>query len=317
MFLSSSGFNYTNTNYNDPAPPPSPRKTIAPVQTITVNSTSHPAMVTPRYPLDDTPGENTSQTEPISNNNSNYNSVGFINHRRGASSADMPEPEIHAIHEPNSSTNQQMNQVTMPIEDSNHHQLSVAPHKQYHIHLAAPHAQQQLVNQQQLKHSYLSSMDLMSSSSSFKQSAQGNNTIALGMFKSSSHHTSHAAVAGDLLSMSRTMDSPSSSEEQNKKRAASYGWTTFSDMMMLSSNNTFGAQQQQQQEQQHTTASVMWNLSPQPTFSANQASAGSFIGASNPASNFPQQLQDNEESHQSYMNKRRRRRSDSFEMMDD
>jgi hypothetical protein len=167
-------------------------------------------------------------------------------------------------------------------------------------HLPPPQSQQQ---QPKNHHSYFSSMDLMTTSSFNRPQPHENANASFGMFKSSSHHTSHTAAAGDLLSMSRTMDTPVISKEQ-KKRTASYGGKSYNDSMAHSAMQ-FSVQQHQ------LNPAAMW---PLPTSTTNNMPIQDSAGSS--YTPYEQQLQNKQESYEYQNNKRRCQRADSFEMMD-
>lgn len=178
--------------------------------------------------------------------------------------------------------------------------------------LAAPAPYQ--TQPQQMQRSVSSAMDLMSSSPFNKQSSSANHNAMFGMFQSSSHHTSHIAQAGDLLSMSRSTDAPSLMvKEFSKKRTASYGGQTFRGTMMQDGINTFGVLQERQQ--QNPSAQAMWTNPSQQTnyIMTNQVS----IGSVSPHANVQSLRQDTAESYQNHNTKRRCYRSDSYEMTDD
>jgi len=190
-----------------------------------------------------------------------------------------------------------------------------APQQQFghNVSAAASHQTQR----QQMQRSVSSAMDLMSSSPFNRQSSSANNNTMSGMFQLSSHHTSHTAQAGDLLSMSRTMDTPSSAaKEFSKKRTASYGGQSFRDTMMQGGINTYGVlKQQQQQQQQNPSAQAMWTNPYQQTnyITTSQVS----IGSVSHHTSVQTPHQDTAESYENQNSKRRCCRSDSFEMMDD
>lgn len=325
MFISSTGgFNY-NSNYDAHPAPPYPRKSgLAPTNWTIANPTRTVAMVTPRNPSQQTPGETTSP---------HYQRAGAIfTHRRGSCSADMLESTINELHDGSDKPmHQPINHEAMSMDESvvpannvrgrahqqfAHHPFVATAQQQQHMQLGVASSQQQSfaqipaasAQQPKLQHSILSSMDLMVPSSfSRPHTTTENKNATFSMFKSSSHHTSHTAAAGDLLSMSRSIDT-TSVRASEKKRTASYGGQSYRDTIMQGANNgsQFGVQQQN-----NTATPAMWSL-PTPTTNniVNQVTGGSFSSAS-------QQLQGNEESYQNQMAKRRCRRADSFEMMDD
>eukprot|EP00804_Cyclotella_cryptica_P011257 CCRYP_007746-RA/>CCRYP_007746-RA protein AED:0.21 eAED:0.21 QI:762/1/1/1/0/0/3/2274/272 len=184
-------------------------------------------------------------------------------------------------------------------------------------------------------HSVLSSMDLMLPSTFSKQPSAANNLSSFGRgypFQSSSHHTSHTAAAGDLLSMShRSMEASSNnSKEQTKKRTASYsGRSHMESMMMTTQSNYFITPQQQQNVfswNATTAAPGSHHLPPSNnavsrlSTGASQLSSSSTIASASGSWYSQQQGQqdsENDESYQHHRTIRQCRRSDSFEMMDD
>ena len=314
MFVASTGINCTDANYNASRSPPSPRK--AGVIPVSSNWTAVPrsAMVTPRDPLHQAPGENTS---------SPHRTGSVQTRRRGSCSADMLESTMNEINGGCAEAHQPMDQEGMPMDygashahvhtaqthpflAASQHQMSMAPSFQQQPFGQIPVAQQQ---QQQPKqqHSTLSATDLMTLSTFTKPQTLNNQHSTFGMFKSSSHHTSHTAAAGDLLSM--TLDNPfTRAKEQNKRRVASYGGGSLENITSHMPMGTFG--------QPKPAVQTAWPQQPQQ-FShtlLNQVSTGS---ASPAHSQQHQQLQNNEEPYQNQRNKRRCFRSDSFEMMDE
>ncbi|KAL7511408.1 hypothetical protein ACHAXN_008606 [Cyclotella atomus] len=317
MFVSSASFNSTETNYSAP-PPPSPRKISASSWRVATDPYAV-TMVTPRDPTQQTTGEQTR-----SSNSPHYQMTGSIQtHRRGSCSADMLQSSINEMQGNGNDiqTHQSMNEDTS-MDDAHAsapHPLAAARQQQpmqfgavqaQHPFAQMPPARPQQQHQHGNHRSYLSSMDLMTASS-FNRPPHGNTNSSFGMFKSSSHHTSHTAAAGDLLSMSRNMDTPAISKEQ-KKRTASYGGKSYSDSMAQSAMQ-FKAQQHQQ-----LNPAAMWS---QPTSTtrntATTVSAGHFNnGTTAQPTSYQQQLQNNQESYEYQNNKRRCQRADSFEMMD-
>ena len=309
MFVTSAEINSTNINYSAPLPPPSPRKAgLTPVSSnwTAIRDPPRSTMVTPRDPVHQAPGENTSS--PLR--------TGSVQpRRRGSCSADMLESTMNEMNG-GSVPQQPMNQgsvsmdcggrhehvqtaQTHPFAAASQHQMqSVTPKFRQQPFGQIPAAQQQ----PQQQHSTISAMDLMALSTVTKPQTSNNQHSTFGMFKSSSHHTSHTAAAGDLLSM--TLDNPfARAKEQNKRRAASYGGRPYENIMPQPSMGAFGPTQPAPQ--------TAWPQQLNYTM-LNQVSTGSAS-----PSHSQQQLQNNEEANQNERNKKRCRRSDSFEMMDE
>ncbi|KAL7482676.1 hypothetical protein ACHAW6_008331 [Cyclotella cf. meneghiniana] len=187
----------------------------------------------------------------------------------------------------------------------------------------------------QTHHSVLASMDLMLPSSFSAQPSRGNNPSSFGkgsLFQSSSHHTSHTAAAGDLLSMShRPMETSSNNaKEQTKKRTASYSGRSHMEAMMMNSNiSPFVMPQQQLNVFSWNAATAVAGSQqlPTPNSTANSVSAnGSMLSSSSTSASASgswfsqlqeQQDRDSDESYQHHRTIRQCRRSDSYEMMDD
>ena len=355
----------TNTNCN--APPSQlqlPRIAAFTHTNCFVENPTSPVRVTPRGPTQDLPppsysvgmGDTYHHNQSMSNS-SHYHRAGSIHtHRRGSYSVDMLPSTMNEIN-----GNQQTAPVAMCINGAN---ASVPAYNHSHAHASQPHPfaaaapqQQQLpqvpaqfgvphqVQQnpaqrqsfgrppansaQHKQHSVLTSMDLVLPSS-FSHQPHANQRVSFdknSLFKSSSHHTSHTAAAGDLLSMSRTRDTESpSGREQMKKRTASYGDYSHMDMD-ASMSNQFGVPQQQQQQRNvflmgTGTPSAAGAQPFHPRSFVSQVSEASIFqnvssGASVGSVYSHQQQEHDGDSYQHHTNKRRCLRSSSFDMMDD
>eukprot|EP00578_Thalassiosira_sp_NH16_P023380 CAMPEP_0181096406 /NCGR_PEP_ID=MMETSP1071-20121207/11017_1 /TAXON_ID=35127 /ORGANISM="Thalassiosira sp., Strain NH16" /LENGTH=270 /DNA_ID=CAMNT_0023178815 /DNA_START=8 /DNA_END=820 /DNA_ORIENTATION=- len=183
-------------------------------------------------------------------------------------------------------------------------------------------------------HSFASSMDLISPTTSTSLS-HGNATIRPlpnDLFKSSSHHTSHTAAAGDLLTMSRrALDPPppNPSTPLTKKRSSTdadaIGRNTghFNFTNMNRSHSTGRQQFMYNSNAQQPSANV-----PQHRSSSEQAGGGlpnpqatsdfSHNGYTNYVSSSTiGTAGDNEDSRHEHRTIRQCRRENSFEMMED
>lgn len=186
----------------------------------------------------------------------------------------------------------------------------------------AQHVQQQHTTTQ--VRSVASSMDLSTSS----LSGQFNRTSFLPpqqkhLFQSSSHHTSHTAAAGDLLSMSRRAFEPPSIHQQNslggKKRSSTISEDPGHDVNM-NGMSIVGPQQQNnlQQQQQNNIG-----MSATPTDTSSSYNNGFNSNATtklcnNVSSSTFASQGDADESYQHHRTIRRRcQRPGSFEMMED
>lgn len=189
-------------------------------------------------------------------------------------------------------------------------------------------------------HSTVSSMDLMMPSN-FSAHAQGNissNAPAHSLFNSSSHHTSHTAAAGDLLTMSRRALDPSRPIDQKKRTASddSNGQTINSNTNMIGGSSQTAGQyftgplhaphqghvrgynsMDMSDLSYHQQPSFLNALSPattEPTALSTDGSSGSTSASC--AMGGIYNTEENDESYQHHRTTRRCRRSDSFEMMD-
>eukprot|EP00584_Thalassiosira_punctigera_P024927 CAMPEP_0172557352 /NCGR_PEP_ID=MMETSP1067-20121228/72756_1 /TAXON_ID=265564 ORGANISM="Thalassiosira punctigera, Strain Tpunct2005C2" /NCGR_SAMPLE_ID=MMETSP1067 /ASSEMBLY_ACC=CAM_ASM_000444 /LENGTH=274 /DNA_ID=CAMNT_0013346413 /DNA_START=159 /DNA_END=983 /DNA_ORIENTATION=+ len=207
------------------------------------------------------------------------------------------------------------------------------------------HQQQQtgLGQQAGARHlSFASSMDLISPASNPHFS--GNSTsqpLQSNLFRSSSHHTSHTAAAGDLLTMSRRALAPSQPQPNKshaiaKKRSATLADANSSYISQVSftSTNTNGVNpqiagqiracanpRQQFHSPQHSFSIEQLGVNPnsnsQDDFCLNNQASSAFDAAVNVSSSTVSTFADKDESHQHHRTIRRCRRSDSFEMMED
>jgi len=187
-------------------------------------------------------------------------------------------------------------------------------------------------------YSFASSMDLISSTTASTVNANGNSyqstqsqPLQNDLFKSSSHHTSHTAAAGDLLTMSRrALDPPAPNQmiSFTKKRSAAMADAndnasqfnlkecpvrSFSDPTQGLDNvmNTLQQQQQHMHAPQHCNP-----LEQKGAFFSNQSPLASSSVAW-VSSSIAHDLGGIGELHQEHRAIRRCRRSDSFEMMED
>mmetsp|Transcript_23199 Transcript_23199/g.42661 ORF Transcript_23199/g.42661 Transcript_23199/m.42661 type:complete len:264 (-) Transcript_23199:291-1082(-) len=203
------------------------------------------------------------------------------------------------------------------------------------------HQQQQAFGQQaSTRHrSFAYSMDLISPTTSTSHaSANGTSTfqpVQSHLFRSSSHHTSHTAAAGDLLTMSRRALEPSPPNQLHpmlRKRSsteANGSNTSQSNGMSMNGNNSqilgqhhasaTNPQQQALVPQHLQSMEQVGGLFPNTqdkSFFGNQASAA-FQATASVSSSTVGTAGDNDESHQHHRTIRRCRRSDSSEMMED
>mmetsp|Transcript_40385 Transcript_40385/g.84493 ORF Transcript_40385/g.84493 Transcript_40385/m.84493 type:complete len:285 (+) Transcript_40385:1-855(+) len=204
-----------------------------------------------------------------------------------------------------------------------------------------PQTQHQSALGQQVsnRHSFASSMDLMSTYTPPSSWISTSQPIQSNLFTSSSHHTSHTAAAGDLLTMSRrAFDPPQPKPNQNnifaKKRSAaeSNGNNTSqinftntngngSNPQLIGQNHTTAAHPRQQvNAPQHSITFDQIRVPAQNIqggFYLNNNSSSTFGAAGKVSSSTVDTMADSEDSHQHHRTIRRCRRSDSFEMMED
>lgn len=181
------------------------------------------------------------------------------------------------------------------------------------------------------QYSFASSMDLITSTPTsttvnvdlhLYQSTQSQH-LHRNLFRSSSHHTSHTAGAGDLLTMSRrALDPPQSDCFQKKRSVATADATDNASQLSFirrSSVPTLGLYNplnpMQQEIQQNIPASHHKNPHEQKElFTPNQSrSASSSIEWASSSTDY----EGMGKSDQGHRTIRRCRRSDSFEMMED
>lgn len=188
-------------------------------------------------------------------------------------------------------------------------------------------------------HSFASSMDLMTTYTAPSSRNSTSQTIQSNLFRSSSHHTSHTAVAGDLLTMSRrAFDPPQPTPNQNnifaKKRSATESNGNNTSQINFTNTNGNGSNPQLI-GQNHTTAahprqqvnvpqhSITFDQIGGPSqniqggFYLNNNSSSTFGAAGKVSSSTVDTMADGEDSHQHHRTTRRCRRSESFEMMED
>jgi len=187
------------------------------------------------------------------------------------------------------------------------------------------HQAQHLQHPQQLSHlntqvrSVPSSMDLISTSSlsrTFSSPQKQQN-----LFKSSSHHTSHTAAAGDLLSMSRRAFEPPSNLKESvsgKKRSSTITGDTGNDATMdgmsLAASQSNNTEQQNNMQTHHVSATP----TDTSTFYNNGFNSTATTKLCNTVSSSTVESQgDADESYQQHRTIRRCQRSESFEMMED
>ena len=160
---------------------------------------------------------------------------------------------------------------------------------------------------------FVSSMDLMMPSTSFANRLPAN-TVDSPLFISSSHHTSHIAAAGDLLSMSRcTVDSQIAGANQSdasKKRNS-----TMTDGGMQQHHQQGNVAQNNMMDQDMSNPPQHYNNNVSaPTGTATSRSS---FDSSTTGGNYLRTLGGSNEEPLQHRAIRQCRRSDSFEMMDD
>mmetsp|Transcript_9380 Transcript_9380/g.20188 ORF Transcript_9380/g.20188 Transcript_9380/m.20188 type:complete len:256 (+) Transcript_9380:151-918(+) len=189
--------------------------------------------------------------------------------------------------------------------------------------------------------SLASSMDLMTPQGiAPPPQAQGLYTSHSHLFKSSSHHTSYSAAAGDLLTMSRRAFNPDQQSDQKKRHAAAADWndgqtnvnanSNYFGIVPLPDGNKFNGDCKSCQNQEQGTfhpwhsmdmsdpkQSPLFNtqshhetaLFVAPVSTDGSTSTSSTMGGMSPSAG-------NDDLYQCHRTTRRCRRSDSFEMMD-
>lgn len=189
--------------------------------------------------------------------------------------------------------------------------------------------------------SFASSMDLMTPQGIAPQSqTQGVSSSHSHLFKSSSHHTSYSAAAGDLLTMSRRAFNPVQQSDQKKRHVAATDWNdgqtnvtannNYFGIVPLPDGNKFNGDCKSCQNPQQGTfsswQSINMNDPKQSPFFNTQShhettpfsapvstdgstSTSSTMGGMSPSAG-------NDDLYQCHRTIRRCRRSDSFEMMD-
>ena len=269
--------------------------------------------------------------------------------RRGSHSAKMLTPTVAALPgEKNEQTN--ITGVRRANELSIHHNATngqgqnvqhVPAQPQHHIYWK--HQQDaSSANQTDIRHySFASSMDLISSTAASVAYAHGNSyqptqsqPLQNDLFKSSSHHTSHTAAAGDLLTMSRRALDPPALKQMDfftKKRSVTMADATDNSSQLnfkksparsysvpaQGLSNLLNPLQQQNQYQLYMHAPQHINpLEPKGVFFPNQSRSGS-SSVEQASSSMVHDLGGVDESHQEHRTIRRCCRSDSFEMMED
>ena len=188
---------------------------------------------------------------------------------------------------------------------SQHHYVGSAPKGQF------TQPQQHLSTQVR---SFASSMDFTSTSLPGKSGGTLFPPIQKDLFQASSHHTSHTAAAGDLLSMSRVaFEGPKMNQNSlgGKKRSVSIAGGRGDDVKM----NEMSKKQQNSGEAHHVSANPtdttlsFYNNGFNPLATTklyNTVSSSTFVSQGG-----------SDESYQQHRTIRRCQRSDSFEMMED
>ena len=250
--------------------------------------------------------------------------------RRGSHSSNMLKPSVTIVQSQHSDDGSER-RLSLPHnfmigETSRQNGTSMAPQqkqqKQSGYTHQAPYAQQpQQQHSNTQVRSVASAMDLMSTSSlpgtTFFQPPQQTN-----LFKSSSHHTSHTAAAGDLLSMSRRAFEPPSDLQKSvggKKRSSTMtenpGIDANMDGMSCVGPQSNGTQQQNNMQMQHDVFATPTDTS---TFHNNGSNSIATTKLCNIVSTSTFASQGGaDDSYQQHRTIRRCQRSDSFEMMED
>jgi hypothetical protein len=212
---------------------------------------------------------------------------------------------------------------------------------QHHIHWKHQQDESSAHQTDTRHYSFASSMDLISSTAASVAHANGNSyqptqsqQLENDLFKSSSHHTSHTAAAGDLLTMSHRALDPTAPNKMiffTKKRSVTTADTTDNASQRNFKNgparsfsvpaqglsNLMNPLQQQHQHQLYMHAPQHSNpLEQKGVFFPNQSRSGS-SSVEWASSSIVHDLGGVDESHQEHRTIRRCRRSDSFEMMED
>lgn len=250
--------------------------------------------------------------------------------RRGSHSSNMLKPSVTIVQSQHSDDGSERRLILphnfMIGETSRQNGTSMAPQqkqqKQSGYTHQAPHAQQSQQQHSNIQvRSVASAMDLMSTSSlpgtTFFQPPQQTN-----LFKSSSHHTSHTAAAGDLLSMSRRAFEPPSDLQKSvggKKRSSTMTENPGNDVNMdgmgCVAPQTNGTQQQNNMQMQHDVFATPTDTS---TFHNNGSNSIATTKLCNIVSTSTFATQGGaDDSYQQHRTIRRCQRPDSFEMMED
>jgi len=250
--------------------------------------------------------------------------------RRGSHSSNMLKPSVTIVQSEHNGDGSERrhslscNSIMGGMSSQNGTSMVTQPQQQQSGSAHQP--QQVQYPQQQLSHSntqvrsVASCMDLMSTSpfsrTFFSPQQQRN------LFKSSSHHTSHTAAAGDLLSMSRrALEPPSNLKESvsGKKRSSTNaedpGNDAAMDGMSIAAPQSNNTQQQNNIQTQHVSATPTdtstfynngFNSTTATTKLCNTVSSSTFASQGG-----------SDESYQQHRTIRRCQRSESFEMMED
>lgn len=251
-------------------------------------------------------------------------------HRRGSHSSNMLRPSVSIIQSQHNADGSERRRISLPTPNllqgmGSYHQNGgismAAPQQQAGVH---PNVQQLRQQQPQSQvHSVASAMDLISSSSQIGQS-NGNRFPPQhqnNLFQSSSHHTSHTAAAGDLLSMSRrALDPPTINQNSLGGKKRSSTMTDDPDGNDVNMNGSTFNGPQHDNLHQSAGAHQVTTATPAETspFHLNGFSVTGTTKLYNNVSTSTFASQGGmDESYQQHRTIRRCQRSDSFEMMDD
>ena len=245
--------------------------------------------------------------------------------RRGSHSSNMLKPSVTIVQSQHSADGSER-RLSLPhnfmISETRGQNGTgtMAPQQKQQQSGCTPQAQYAQQPQQQHSNTHVrsvtSAMDLMSTSSlsgTFFRPPQQTD-----LFKSSSHHTSHTAAAGDLLSMSRRAFEPPSVVQKTvsgKKRSSTI---TDGDDVKMDGMNFVGPQTNTQQQNNMQTHHVFATPTDTSTFHNNgfNSTATTKLCSIVSTSTFASQG-GADESYQQHRTIRRCQRPDSFEMMED
>lgn len=252
-------------------------------------------------------------------------------HRRGSHSSDMLKPSVSIVQSEHNSDFSERRRRTLPynlFQGSSNGISSRTPHQQPGFHPVGAYPVQQQQEQQQNStqlRSVTYSMDLMSTTSRtghFQGNLFPSPQPQQNIFQSSSHHTSHTAAAGDLLSMSRRAFESTSLNQNSfggKKRSSTFTEDPRNDMN-VDGMSFVGPQHNNLQQHNHFGANVvkttttaetpsiygdrLYEASPTKLINNLSSSTGAYQGGQY-------------EPYQQQRKIRRCHRPDSFEMMED